>query len=292
MNKTYLTNGKQLSFEKAQVMAIINITPDSFYDGGKFSSVTDIIKDAEMKIHAGATILDIGAASSRPKAISVTVKDEIFRLKEPLLKLRKEFPKMLISIDTYLSEVAEFAIDLGADIINDISGGEIDDKMLDVVAKHQIAYVLMHMQGTPQNMQLNPTYKNVVKELGDFYKTKIADCQSRKFEKIIIDVGFGFGKTVEHNYELLKNLSEFTEFGFPVLVGLSRKSMINKVIHTSPVTALNGTTVLNTIALQNGAKILRVHDVKEAKQAIDLFEFYKSVKSENQDNSKKLDTAI
>lgn len=281
MNKTYLTNGKQLSFEKAQVMAIINITPDSFYDGGKFSSVTDIIKDAEMKIHEGATILDIGAASSRPKAISVSVKDEMVRLKEPLLKLRKEFPKMLISIDTYLSEVAEFAIDLGADIINDISGGEIDDKMLDVVAKHQIAYVLMHMQGTPQNMQLNPTYKNVVKELGDFYKIKIADCQSRNFEKIIIDVGFGFGKTVEHNYELLKHLTEFTEFGFPILVGLSRKSMINKVIHTSPVTALNGTTVLNTIALQNGAKILRVHDVKEAKQAIDLFEFYKSVKSEN-----------
>ena len=278
MTKTYLTNGKQLSFEKAQVMAIINITPDSFYDGGKFSSVTDIIKDAEMKIHEGATIIDIGAASSRPKAPSVSVKDEIFRLREPLTKLRKEFPKMLISIDTYLSEVAEFAIDLGADIINDISGGELDSKMIDVVAKHQIAYVLMHMQGTPQNMQLNPTYENVVKELGDFYKSKIADCQSKGFEKLIIDVGFGFGKTVEHNYELLKHLREFTEFGFPILAGLSRKSMINKVIHTSPVTALNGTTVLNTIALQNGANILRVHDVKEAKQAIDLFEFYKAVK--------------
>jgi dihydropteroate synthase len=278
MTKTYLTNGKQLSFEKAQVMAIINITPDSFYDGGKFSSVTDIIKDAEVKIHEGATIIDIGAASSRPKAVSVTVKDEIFRLREPLTKLRKEFPKMLISIDTYLSEVAEFAIDLGADIINDISGGELDEKMIDVVAKHQIAYVLMHMQGTPQNMQLNPTYENVVKELRDFYKSKIADCQSKGFEKLIIDVGFGFGKTVEHNYELLKHLHDFTEFGFPILAGLSRKSMINKVIHTSPVTALNGTTVLNTIALQNGANILRVHDVKEAKQAVDLYEFYKSVK--------------
>ncbi len=277
MTKTYLTNGKQLSFEKAQVMAIINITPDSFYDGGKFSSVTDIVKDAEMKVGEGATIIDIGAASSRPKAPAVSVKDEIFRLREPLTKLRKEFPKMLISIDTYLSEVAEFAIDFGADIINDISGGEIDDKMLDVVAKHQIAYVLMHMQGTPQNMQLNPTYENVVKELGDFYKLKIADCQRKGFDKLIIDVGFGFGKTVEHNYELLKHLHDFTEFGFPILAGLSRKSMINKVIHTSPVTALNGTTVLNTIALQNGANILRVHDVKEAKQAIDLFEFYKGV---------------
>ncbi|MCD6017750.1 MAG: folP [Bacteroidetes bacterium] len=277
MYKTYLTNGKQLSFEKAQVMAIINITPDSFYDGGKFSSVTDIIKDAEMKIYQGANIIDVGAASSRPKALSVTVKDEIFRLKEPLTKLRKEFPKMLISIDTYLSEVAQFGIDHGADIINDISGGELDDKMIDVVAKHQIAYVLMHMQGTPQNMQLNPTYENVVKELGDFYKGKIDYCKAKGFDKLIIDVGFGFGKTVEHNYELLKHLHEFAGFGFPLLVGLSRKSMINRVIHTSPVTALNGTTVLNTIALQNGAKILRVHDVKEAKQAIDLFEFYKSV---------------
>jgi dihydropteroate synthase len=277
MYKPYLTNGKQLSFEKALVMAIINITPDSFYDGGKFSSVSDIIKDAEVKIRDGASILDIGAASSRPKAIAVSVKDEVFRLKEPLLKLRKEFPKVIISVDTYLSEVAEFAIDLGADMINDISGGEMDKQMIDVVAKHQIAYVLMHMQGTPQNMQVNPSYENVVKELIDFYRVKIDYCKSKGFDKLIIDVGFGFGKTVEHNYQLLKDLSRFTTLEYPILAGLSRKSMINSVIHTLPNTALNGTTVLNTIALQNGAKILRVHDVKEAKQAIDLFEFYKSV---------------
>lgn len=277
MNNTYLTNGKQLNFDRAQVMAIINITPDSFYDGGKFSSVSDIIKDAEMKISEGASIIDIGAASSREKAISVSVKEEMFRLKEPLTKLRNEFPKILISVDTYLSEVADFAIDLGADIINDISGGDLDSNMIDVVAKHQIAYVLMHMQGTPQNMQVNPFYEDVVKELGEFYRNKIAYCKTKGFDKLIIDVGFGFGKTVEHNYELLKHLHDFTELGFPILAGLSRKSMINKVIHTSPVTALNGTTVLNTIALQNGAKILRVHDVKEAKQVIDLFEFYKSV---------------
>jgi dihydropteroate synthase len=277
MYKPYLTNGKQLSFEKAQVMAIINITPDSFYDGGKFSSVSDIIKDAEVKIRDGASILDVGAASSRPKAVAVSVKDEVFRLKEPLLKLRKEFPKVIISVDTYLSEVAEFSIDLGADMINDISGGEMDKQMIDVVAKHQIAYVLMHMQGTPQNMQVNPSYENVVKELIDFYRVKIDYCISKGFGKLIIDVGFGFGKTVEHNYQLLKDLSRFTTLEYPILVGLSRKSMINSVIHTLPNTALNGTTVLNTIALQNGAKILRVHDVKEAKQAIDLFEFYKSV---------------
>jgi dihydropteroate synthase len=276
MYKPYLTNGKQLSFEKAQVMAIINITPDSFYDGGKFSSVSDIIKDAEVKIRDGASILDVGAASSRPKAVAVSVKDEVFRLKEPLLKLRKEFPKVIISVDTYLSEVAEFAIDLGADIINDISGGEMDKQMIDVVAKHQIAYVLMHMQGTPQNMQVNPSYENVAKELIDFYRVKMDYCKSKGFNKLIIDVGFGFGKTVEHNYQLLKDLSRFTILEYPILVGLSRKSMINSVIHTTPDTALNGTTVLNTIALHNGAKILRVHDVKEAKQAIDLFEFYKS----------------
>ncbi len=277
MSKTYLTNGKQLSFEKAQVMAIINITPDSFYDGGKFSSVTDIIKDAEMKIHEGATIIDIGAASSRPNALAISVKDEIIRLREPLMKLRKEFPKIFISIDTYLADVAEFAIDLGDDIINDISGSQIDKSMLDVVSKHQIAYVLMHMQGTPQNMQKNPSYDDVVKDISMFYTSKIEQCKNLGFDKLIIDVGFGFGKTVEHNYQLLKHLNEFTLFDYPLLAGLSRKSMINKVIHTSPVTALNGTTVLNTIALQNGAKILRVHDVKEAKQAVDLFEFYKSV---------------
>ena len=277
MTNTYLTNGKQLSFEKAQVMAIINITPDSFYDGGKFSSVSDIVKDAEMKISQGASIIDIGAASSRPHAIAVSVKDEMIRLREPLIKLRKEFPKIIISIDTYLSDVAEFAIDLGADMINDISGGEADKKMLPIIAKHQIPYVLMHMQGLPQTMQINPSYNHVVKELLEFYTNKVEQCRVLGIEKLIVDVGFGFGKTVEHNYELLKHLKEFTVFDFPILAGLSRKSMINKVIHTSPVTALNGTTVLNTIALQNGAKILRVHDIKEAKQAIDLYEFYKGV---------------
>jgi dihydropteroate synthase len=277
MNKTYLTNGKQLSFKKAQVMAIINVTPDSFYDGGKFSSVSGIVKDAEKKISEGASIIDIGAASSRPNAIAISVRDEIIRLREPLIKLRKEFPHTLISIDTYLSEVAEFAIDLGADIINDISGGEIDKNMLPLVAKHQIAYVLMHMQGKPQDMQKNPVYENVVGDLSAFYRSKIEQCKNLGFEKLILDVGFGFGKTVTHNFQLLKHLQDFAGFDFPLLAGLSRKSMINKVIHTNPITALNGTTVLNTIALQNGASILRVHDVKEAKQAIDLFEFYRSV---------------
>jgi len=277
MNKTYLTNGKQLSFDKAQVMAIINITPDSFYDGGKFSSVSDIVKDAEMKIQQGASILDIGAASSRPNSVLVSVKDEMTRLREPLIKLRKEFPNILISIDTYLSEVAQFAIDLGADIINDISGGELDKNMIPVIAKSKITYVLMHMQGTPQTMQNDPKYNNVVDDLIQFYSNKITHCKEQGLSNLILDVGFGFGKNLEHNYLLLKHLSQFSKFDYPLLAGLSRKSMINKVIHTSPVTALNGTSVLNTIALQNGANILRVHDVKEAKQVIDLVEYYKFV---------------
>ncbi|MCF8422894.1 MAG: dihydropteroate synthase [Bacteroidia bacterium] len=277
MNKSYLTNGKQLSFEKAQVMAIINLTPDSFYDGGKFSSLTDIINDAEMKISEGAIIIDIGAASSRPNAVSISAQDEIVRLKEPLIALRREFPHIIISIDTYLSDVADVVIDLGADMINDISGGEMDKDMLPLVAKHKIAYVLMHMQGTPQTMQVNPNYNNVVVDVLSFFEKKIEFCNSLGLDKLIIDVGFGFGKTTEHNFQLLKQLNDFAILDFPILAGLSRKSMINKIINSSAVTALNGTTVLNTIALQNGASILRVHDVKEAKQAIDLFEYYKGI---------------
>ena len=277
MYKPYLTNGKQLSFEKAQVMAIINITPDSFYDGGKFSSVSDIIKDVERKISEGATIIDVGAVSSKPNGKEISVKDELVRLKQPLILIRKEFPEIILSVDTYLSSVAEFAIDIGADMINDISGGDLDDKMIEVIAKHQIAYIMMHMQGTPQNMQRNPIYDHVSKDILLYFKNKLIQFQKRGVEKLIIDLGFGFGKTVEHNYQLLKDLKAFKALHYPILVGLSRKSMINKVIHTTPETALTGTIVLNTIALQNGAKILRVHDVKEAKQVIDLFEYYQSV---------------
>lgn len=277
MYKTYLTNGKQLSFNKPQVMAIINLTPDSFYDGGKFSSVTDVLKDADEKIRQGATIIDIGAASSKPNAKLVSAKDEMVRFKEPLIKLRKEFPHIIISVDTYLAEVADMAISLGADIINDISGGTLDDKMIDLVAKNDIPYIMMHMQGTPQTMQQNPTYNNVVTEINFFFESAINTCKSKGFDKLILDVGFGFGKTLEHNFQLLKHMQEFKHNGFPLLVGLSRKSMVNKVIHTNPNTALNGTTVLNTLALNNGASILRVHDVKEAKQAIDLWSFYDSV---------------
>lgn len=277
MYKTYLTNGKQLSFNKPQVMAIINVTPDSFYDGGKFSSLSDVIKDVDEKIRQGATIIDIGAASSKPGAKPLTSKEEMLRLAEPLSLLRKEFPHVFISVDTYLAEVADMSISLGVDIINDISGGTLDDKMIDVVAKNDIPYVMMHMKGMPQKMQQNPTYEDVVTEVKSYFENTIHICKNKGFEKLIVDVGFGFGKSVEHNYQLLKHLEDFKTFQYPLLVGFSRKSMINKVIHTTPNTALNGTTVLNTLALSHGASILRVHDVKEAKQAIDLYSFYKSV---------------
>ena len=275
MYESYLTNGKQLGFEKAQVMAVINLTPDSFYDGGKYSSVSDIVKDAEMKINEGATIIDLGAMSSRPGAAEISEEEELKRLKEPLKELRSRFPNVFISVDTYRSKVAEQVINLGADIINDISGGELDKDMMASVAKNNVVYILMHMQGNPRTMQLSPHYHDVVKEIGDFFRQKIGTCEHLGFDKLILDPGFGFGKSTEHNYKLLKGLQTFADLGYPVLAGVSRKAMINKVIHTSPVTALNGTTVLNTMALLNGAKLLRVHDVKEAKQAIDLFEFYK-----------------
>lgn len=277
MYESYLTNGKQLSFDKAQVMAIINLTPDSFYDGGKFSSVTDVLKDAEMKISEGATILDLGAVSSRPNAPIVSSEEEIQRLKQPLRELRAHFPHVFISVDTYRAEVADFAIASGADIINDISGGNMDANMLPLIAKNQVVYILMHMQGNPQNMQQHPHYENVVDEVEAFFKKKISLCEQLGIDKLILDAGFGFGKTVEHNYLLLKHLHKIADLGYPVLSGISRKSMINKVIHTSPVTALTGTTVLNAIALNNGSKIIRVHDVKEARQAIDIMEYYKQV---------------
>lgn len=279
MLESYLTNGKQLSFEKALVMAIINITPDSFYDGGKFSSISDIVRDAQMKINEGATIIDLGAASSRPGAIEVSAEEEIKRLREPLRELRSLFPHIFISVDTFRAEVAEFAIVNGADIINDISGGNMDDAMLSTVAKHNIPYILMHMQGTPQTMQQNPHYENVVTEVETFFKNKIALCESVGFNKLILDVGFGFGKTTEHNFVLLKNLHRFALLGYPLLSGISRKGMIGKILHTSAVTSLTGTIILNTIALQNETNILRVHDVKEAIQTVELIEYYKAVET-------------
>lgn len=270
----YQINGKELRFNKTHIMGIVNLTPDSFYDGGKLNSVSSVLLNIEQKIHAGASIIDIGAASSKPNAKALTADEEIERLKPILPLVKKEFSEVFISIDTYHSKVAEYALNEGVEIINDISAGEIDDEMIDVVAKFDAIYIMMHMQGTPQTMQLNPNYTDVVAEVYSFLSNKIDYCKTKKLNKIIIDLGFGFGKTLEHNYQLLKSLQQFTQLNYPLLAGLSRKSMISKVLNSSADKALNGTTVLNTIALLNGAQLLRVHDVNEAKETANLIAFY------------------
>lgn len=258
------------------VMAIVNLTPDSFYDGGKYDNLKDILNDIETKINAGADILDIGAASSRPGSAEIPEDKEWNRLRNALPEIRKAFPEILISVDTFRSTIAQKTADAGADIINDISGGDFDQEMFATIAKLQLPYILMHIQGTPLTMQKEPTYTDVVNEVVLELQSKIKTLHELNFNKIILDPGFGFGKNLEHNYKLLKDLKQFADLGFPVLAGISRKGMINKVIKTSPITALNGTTVLNTIALLNGASILRVHDVMEARQAIELVQFYKN----------------
>lgn len=273
----YQIKGKRLSFDSPLVMAVINLTPDSFYDGGKYYNSDDVLRDAEEKINQGAAILDIGAASSRPGAPEISEEEEWSRLEKPLQQLRDRFPGIFISVDTYRSEIALKAYAEGADIINDISGGSMDADMSEVISELDVAYVLMHMQGVPKTMQQNPVYTNVFNEVLESVSVKIKKLNDLSFSKIIIDPGFGFGKTTEHNYLLLKELSQFNALGYPLLAGLSRKSMINKVIGTNPVTALNGTTVLNTIALLNGASVLRVHDVKEAVEAVKLIRYYKNI---------------
>lgn len=272
----YSSNGKIITFNKPLVMAIVNITPDSFYDGGKYGSTADVARDVEEKIKAGASIIDLGAASSRPGSAIISIDDEWQRLQPVLLLLRKEFPKIIISIDTWRSEIAKRAVEAGGDIINDISGGTLDTKMFGTIAALDVPYILMHIQGNPTNMQVEPNYNDVVVEVKNELVQATKTLQALNFNKIIIDPGFGFGKNLSHNYLLLKHLSDFTKLGFPVLAGLSRKSMINQVLGTSAVTALNGTTVLNTLALVNGANILRVHDVTEAKQAIELITYYQN----------------
>ena len=251
-------------------MGILNITSDSFYDGGKHKTQKDILFQCDKMLLEGAAIIDIGAVSTRPGADKVSEENEIARLLPVLKIIRKYFSGTIISIDTYRSSIAEIVVNNGADIINDISGGNFDNRMFETIAKLKVPYIIMHIKGTPQNMQINPTYKNVVKEIKDFFFKKIEELKTIGVNNIIIDPGFGFGKTVEHNYQILSHLDTFKSLGVPVLAGLSRKSMINKVLNTKPKDALNGTTVLNTIALLKGADILRVHDVKEAIEVIKI----------------------
>jgi len=251
-------------------MGVLNITPDSFFDGGKYKNEADIIRQVEKMLFEGATFIDVGACSSKPGTAPVSEEEELKRIVPVINLLLKNFPEIIISIDTFRSKVAIETIGSGAAIINDISGGKIDDNMFATVANLQVPYILMHMLGTPQNMQKNPVYNDVTKEIISFFATQIHQLHELKLNDIIIDVGFGFGKTNTHNFEILKNLSLFKSLNAPILTGLSRKSMLYKTLDTSAQEALNATTSANTIALLRGANILRVHDVKEAVEAVKI----------------------
>ena len=266
-------NGTLLDLSTPKIMGILNITPDSFYDGGVFNSDKKILNQVEKMISEGADMIDIGGYSSRPGANEVNIDDEIDRVIPAIELIKNKFGDTIISIDTFRSKVAKKAINAGASIINDISSGDLDPKMFNCVAKLKVPYIMMHMKGSPNNMQKNPEYENVIVEIVKNLSNKLFLAKKAGIIDVIIDPGFGFGKTATHNYSILKNLSFFKELGCPILVGISRKSMIYKLLDKNPENALNGTTCLNTISIINGAKILRVHDVKEAKEVITLTNF-------------------
>ena len=274
--KAFNIKGKILDLSTAKVMGILNITNDSFFDGGAYLNKNKMLEKCGKMLLEGASIIDIGAQSSRPRAKPIDFEVEKERLLIAITNIKHHFPDIIISVDTYNSSIAKSCIKNGADIINDISAGEMDKEMLEVVAELDVPYIMMHMQGTPENMQENPQYKNVANDVLGFLERKIKQLKAKGFEQIIIDPGFGFGKTMEHNYELLNNLKCFEKFGFPILVGASRKSMIYNILDGNAETALNGTTAINVMALQNGANILRVHDVKEAVECIKIVNFAKS----------------
>lgn len=258
------------TLDRPWVMAIINVTPDSFYADSKYSQEKAVLERVEQVLQEGADLVDLGAMSSRPGAAIITPEEEWQRLKPVLTAVVRAFPDALFSVDTLHSKVARWAVEEGAAMINDISAGKVDADMYTTAAALQVPYVLMHMQGTPADMQQEPLYGDVVTEVLDFFSSELNRLHQMGVHDVLIDPGFGFGKTVAHNYALLKALPDFRMLGHPIVVGVSRKSMINKVLGTTPETALNGTTVLHTIALQGGAHILRVHDVREAVEVVKL----------------------
>jgi dihydropteroate synthase len=266
--KTINVGGKLIDLSEKKVMGILNLTPDSFYDGGKYKNLKGMLSKVAQMLVEGADIIDVGGFSSRPGAANVPVEEELKRVIESIKLIKSHFPEVVISIDTFRSVVAEKAIEAGAAMINDISSGEMDHNMFALVKSARVPYIMMHMQGTPANMQNEPVYKNVVAEVMQFFAKKLETAHKMGITDIIIDPGFGFGKTIEHNYQLLKDLEIFANLGQPIMAGLSHKSMINKVLNIRAADSLNGTTVLNTIALLHGVDILRVHEVKEAKEAI------------------------
>lgn len=262
----------QIDLSIPVVMGIVNVTPDSFFDGGKMEDETVMLKAVEEMLEEGASIVDVGAVSTRPSAANISTKEELNRLLPAVQSIRKNFPGLAISVDTFRSWVAVRVIDeIGPIIVNDISGGLLDSKMYETVGQLKVPYILSHMKGTPQTMQEDPQYEDVVKDIASFFADRVKKLTRAGVEDIILDPGFGFGKTLDHNYELLNRLDAFKVFQLPVMVGMSRKSMIWKALDLKPETALNGTSVANTMALLGGADILRVHDVKEAVEAVKIF---------------------
>jgi len=262
--------GQLIDLSTPKVMGVLNVTPDSFFDGGVHKNINDVLKHVEHMLNAGATFLDIGAYSSRPNANDVSETEELKRIIPIVNAVIKHFPEALISIDTFRSRIAKETINAGAALINDISAGALDENMLKTIAQLHVPYIMMHMRGTPKTMQTLTTYDDLVKDVIYYFSKRIANAHQLGIKDIIIDPGFGFAKTLDQNYKLLNNLELLNIIDKPILAGVSRKSMIYKKLNTTAQHALNGTTVLNTIALQKGAKILRVHDVKEAKDCITL----------------------
>ncbi|MFN4121766.1 MAG: dihydropteroate synthase [Flavobacteriales bacterium] len=276
LNPSIRLRGKIFTFDQPTIMGIINFTGDSFFEGSRVQVVDEALRKAEAMHQEGATFVDLGATSTRPGAALSEASNEITKLIPVIESIRKTIPELYISVDTYHAEVAHASVDAGADMINDISGGSLDDKMFHTIGQLKVPYVLMHIKGRPDNMQLNPQYEDVPREVYAYFTEKIKQLYEAGANDILVDPGFGFGKTLAHNYQLFNALPLFHQLRMPLLVGVSRKSMVNKVLGTTPEQALNGTTVLHTLALQMGAHILRVHDVKEARQAIDILNFAKN----------------
>ena len=266
--------GVLMDFSTPKIMGIVNLTPDSFFTRSRFQAEKEILQQVEKMLEEGADIIDLGAFSSRPNSDFITEEEEKERLLSPLKSIVKAFPEAVLSVDTYRCTIATQAVSEGATMINDISGGDLDDNMFETIATLQVPYVLMHMKGTPKTMQQAPVYEDVVKEITKGFSARLNRLNELGVNDVILDVGFGFGKTLEHNYTLLKHLNYFHSLGRPILTGLSRKGMIQKLIGESAENALNGTTAAHVLALQNGANILRVHDVKEAKETIQIVDFY------------------
>jgi len=275
-------NGHLIDLAKPVVMGIMNVTPDSFFDGGKYKTEKKVIKRAEDILEQGGTIIDIGAISTQPGAEAISTKDEIDRLLPAVKAVKKAFPQAYISIDTYRSWVALKVIEeCGPCIVNDVSGGNFDVHMFDTIGKLGVPYILMHMQGTPLKMQQNPVYEDIIRDISLFFTDRVKKLAKAGVKDVIIDPGFGFGKTLAHNYELLNRLDSFKVFQLPVLVGVSRKSMIFKLLGAKPEDALNGTSVVNSLALMGGADILRVHDVREAVETVRLMNMVRSTSEQN-----------